>query len=149
MIWKILLAIGALVVVLGLAAGIWVRVAPLPKDRLAAKPGPMEPGVHKSMAGVKVVRPLASLPPDAFARLVTIARETPRTTRIGAGDDPATFVTRSALWGFPDIATIWTEDGALHVASHLVFGKGDMGVNGAKVTRWFEALEADGADGPR
>lgn len=138
MIWKLLVGL----VVLLVLAGLWVRIAPLPKDRLSQKPGPMEPGVHPKMGGIKIVRPLDGLPPDAFDRLREIAAKTPRTERVGTGDDPATFVTRSKLWGFPDIALIWVEDDALHVHSHLVFGQGDMGVNAAKVTRWFDQLEA-------
>lgn len=118
----------------------YVRLAPLPRVKLADRPGPFDPGVHPMRGGVKVVRPLAELPPDAQARLEAIAAATPRTERVG--DAPAAFVTRSRLWGFPDIALIWTEGDNLHVHSHLVFGGGDMGVNAAKVTRWLEALEA-------
>lgn len=138
MAWKIILGVAILLLI----AGLWVRVAPLPKSRLTAKPGPTEPGAHPMMGGIKVVRPLSELPPDAQTRITEIAAATPRTERVGTGDDPAAFVTRSKLWAFPDIATIWTAEGNLHVYSHLVFGKGDMGVNAAKVARWFEALEA-------
>lgn len=130
----------AILLLLIAAAQAYVRLSPLPRDRLSARPGPFEPGIHPMRGGVKVVRPLAELPPDAQARLQAIAAATPRTERVG--DAPAAFVTRSRLWGFPDIALIWTEGDALHVYSHLVFGGGDMGVNAAKVARWFEALEA-------
>ncbi len=137
MAWKIILGFAILILI----AGVWVRVAPLPKARLTQTPGPVEPGAHPMMGGIKVVRPLTSLPEDAFARMLDVAEATPRTERVGTGDDPAAFVTRSRLWGFPDIATIWVADGNLHVHSHLVFGRGDMGVNAAKVTRWFDKLE--------
>lgn len=123
------------------AAQAYVRLAPLPADRLGARPGPMDVGVHPAPGGVKLVRPLAELPADAFERLLAIAATTARTKRLGQGTDPATFVTRSRLWGFPDIATIWVADGNLHVASHLVFGQGDLGVNAARVARWMDALE--------
>lgn len=122
-------------------AQVGIRFSPLPRDRLTAQPGPFEPGVHPMMGGVKVVRPLSELPPDAFDKLLKIAAETPRTERVGEGTDPAAFVTRSRLWGFPDIAVIWTDGENLHVHSHLVFGRGDLGVNAAKVARWFERLE--------
>ncbi|MBV7409755.1 DUF1499 domain-containing protein [Maritimibacter sp. DP1N21-5] len=136
-------------IVLGLVlllviAGAWVRFAPLPQGRLTATPGPDEPGAHKLTGGIKLVVPLDTLPPDAFDRLLEVAAATPRTERIGEGRDPAAFVTRSKLWRFPDIATIWQAEGNLHVYSHLVFGQGDMGVNAAKVTRWMQALEAGG-----
>jgi hypothetical protein len=137
-----LLKIIGVLIALILVFGIWVRVSPLQEERLTDKPGPDEPGTHPMMGGIKVVRPLAELPPDAFEKLTAIAADTPRTERYGESDDPAAFVTRSKLWAFPDIATIWVEGGNLHVHSHLVFGKGDMGVNAAKVTRWFERLES-------
>lgn len=137
MIVKLALAVLAVV----LAAQGYVRLAPLPTDRLTNRPGPMEPGVHPAPGGVKIVRPLAELPPDAVARLTAIAADTPRTTRIGTGDDPAAFVTRSRLWGFPDIILVWVADGNLHLQSHLVFGRNDLGVNAARAARWFEALE--------
>lgn len=120
----------------------WIRLSPLPPARLTARPGPMEPGVHPMTGGVKVVRPLAELPPNALAKLEAIAAATPRTER--RGDDPAAFVTRSLLWGFPDIALIWSDGVNLHVHSHLVFGQGDLGVNAARVARWFAALETEG-----
>ncbi|MAM60606.1 DUF1499 domain-containing protein [Maritimibacter sp. UBA3975] len=135
-----LLKIIAVLIALVIVFGIWVRVSPLPADRFAEKPGPNEPGAHPMTGGIKVVRPLADLPPDAFEALTSIAAATPRTERVGDGDDPAAFVTRSKLWAFPDIATIWVEGGNLHVYSHLVFGQGDMGVNAARVSRWFDRL---------
>lgn len=137
-----LVKIIGVIVVLILAFGIWVRVAPLPEDRLTAKPGPDTEGTHPSIGGIKVVRPLSDLPEGAFDKMLAIAADTPRTERVGDSTDPAAFVTRSKLFAFPDIAVIWVEDGKLNVQSHLVFGKGDMGVNAAKVSRWFERLEA-------
>lgn len=132
--------LGLIVLVGGLQA--WVRLAPLPPARLTARPGPMEPGVHPMTGGVKVVRPLAELPPNALAKLEAIATATPRTDR--KGDEPAAFVTRSLLWGFPDIALIWSDGVTLQVHSHLVFGRSDLGVNAARVARWFAELEAQG-----
>lgn len=118
----------------------WIRFAPLPRARLEARPGPDEPGAHPMRGGVKVVRPLSELPVGAYDKMLAIAAATPRTRRVG--DDPAAFVTRSLLWGFPDIALIWSDGVNLHVHSHLVFGGGDLGVNAAKVAHWFAVLEA-------
>ncbi len=124
------------------AAQALFRLAPLPAARLSAKPGPMDEGVHPMTGGVKIVRPLAELPQGAFVKLLKITADTPRTERIGMSETPATFVTRSKLWGFPDITTIWVADGDLHLYSHLVFGKGDLGVNAARAARWFVRLES-------
>lgn len=134
----------ALIAALVLALGAYIRLAPLPAERLRARPGPMAPGVYPAKGGVKVVHPLRDLPDHALERMIAIAETTPRTRRVG--EDPAAFVTRSKLWGFPDIALIWSDGENLHVASHLVFGRGDLGVNAARVARWFAALEA-GATG--
>lgn len=125
-----------------LVAQAWIRFAPLARARVEAYPGPWEVGVHPMKGGLKVVRPLDELPRDALAKLAAIAAATPRTSKLG--DDPLAFVTRSRLWGFPDIALIWSDGTNLHVHSHLVFGVGDMGVNAARVARWFERLEAQG-----
>lgn len=132
----------AAIVVLAMAQA-YTRLSPLPAERLAARPGPMQPGVHPSADGVKLVTPLAALPPDALARLVALIEATPRTRRLGPGDNPAAFVTRSRLWGFPDIAVVWVEAGMLHIDSRLVIGRGDLGVNAARVARWMAALEAE------
>ncbi len=136
MLKSLVIAIGLVAIVQGI-----VRFAPLPRQRLTAQPGPFEPGVHPMRGGLKVVRPLSDLPPGAFDRLLEIAAATPRTVRIGTGTAPAAFVTRSRLWGFPDIAVIWQDGENLHLHSHLVFGQGDMGVNAARVGRWLERLE--------
>ncbi len=133
-----------ILVVLFVLAQAYIRLAPLPAERLSDKPGPMQPGTHKLAGGVKVVRPLAELPPDALDRLITIAEATPRTRRIGTGADPAVFVTRTRFWGFPDISVIWTEGDTLHIHAHLVIGGSDLGVNAARVTGWLEQL-GDGA----
>ncbi|MGH1369045.1 MAG: DUF1499 domain-containing protein [Maritimibacter sp.] len=126
-----------LLVLLGMAFA-YVRLAPLPQSRLTAKPGPNEPGRHVMLGGVKVVVPLADLVETPLQTLTEIALATPRTTQIGT--DPLAFVTRSRLWGFPDIATTWEADGNLHIYSHLIFGKGDLGVNAAKVDAWLAPL---------
>ncbi|MEJ2030775.1 MAG: DUF1499 domain-containing protein [Maritimibacter sp.] len=138
----------ALVLVVGFAGlQALFRLAPLPSARLNARPGPMEPGVHPMTGGVKIVRPLSELPDGAFSSLLKIAAQTPRTERLGLTESPAAFVTRSSFWGFPDITVIWVADDVLHLHSHLVFGKGDLGVNAARAARWFEQLESGATAG--
>lgn len=86
-------------------------------------------------------------PPETLLqRLDAIALGTPRTTRL-AGDPASgriTYVTRSALWGFPDYTTAQTTptpDGTrLDLFARLRFGRGDMGVNAARLTGWTRAL---------
>lgn len=101
------------------------------------------------------------LPPAGFdenaasvaAALKAIIEATPRTTLLAGSlseDSPqrsyhATYVTRSALWGFPDVTTVevvQADAGAL-VSMHgrLVYGEADFGVNEARVRAWLDALK--------
>ncbi len=90
---------------------------------------------------------LSQDPPETLLqRLDAIATATPRTTRLAG--DPATgritYITRSALWGFPDYTTAQatpTPQGTrLDLYARLRFGRGDMGVNAARLTDWSNAL---------
>lgn len=136
--------IGIVLVVLALAAAAaYVRLAPVPQDRLYAMPGPMEPGEHLSAGAFKAVIPLADLPENAEARLYEIIKATPRTDLTGrAVARPKAFVTRSALWGFPDVTVVWTQDDRLHIHGGLVFGAADLGVNAARIQGWLDQLRA-------
>ncbi|MEM7074354.1 MAG: DUF1499 domain-containing protein [Pseudomonadota bacterium] len=77
-----------------------------------------------------------------FARLDKIARATPR-TRVLAGSTQAgmiTYVTRSAVMGFPDYTTVALRDGKLILYARLRFGHSDMGVNALRLDSWLAAL---------
>ena len=52
-----------------------------------------------------------------------------------------TWITRSRLFGFPDYTTAEVRSDGLYVWSRLRFGKGDMGVNAARLNGWALALE--------
>lgn len=126
----------ALLALLILAAGfaVWVRTRPVPAAMLSARPGPDAPGAHPLQGGFKLVLPEA--PPGTAARLREVALATPRTVEAA----PGAYVTRSALWGFPDVTRIWRDEaGALHIYAHLVIGSGDFGVNRARVELWVAA----------
>ena len=102
---------------------------------------------------------LVAAPLDVVAaRVSDIIQNTPRTTVL-AGDltvagEPdtrrsASFVTRSSLWGFPDVTTVQldqTGDG-VRVSMHgrLVYGKLDFGVNEARVRSWLDQIAAAGS----
>ena len=55
-----------------------------------------------------------------------------------------TYVTRSALWGFPDYTSVKVvPDGAGSVVTIFArarFGESDIGVNRARVERWLSQL---------
>ncbi|MEH6773014.1 MAG: DUF1499 domain-containing protein [Cereibacter changlensis] len=89
---------------------------------------------------------LFDLPPDQIAaKLEAVAAATPRTALLAGEGFHKTWVTRSALWGFPDYTSVWlapTEAGgtSLSLYARSRFGKGDMGVNRQRVDAWLADL---------
>jgi uncharacterized protein (DUF1499 family) len=84
---------------------------------------------------------------DVAVQLDTIILSTPHTTHL-AGDltrDYASYVTRSAVWGFADIASIritptGDESSELTIFSRLRHGYSDVGVNKTRVKNWLSQL---------
>lgn len=68
-----------------------------------------------------------------------------RRTEVVAGsvaEGRITYVTRSALWGFPDYTTVEARDAGVAIYARLRFGRSDLGVNGKRVTAWLTAAQA-------
>jgi len=149
MIFKAIL-VGFFVAVVVLA--IYVRVAPLRADAWHKTFYPRPPGSQTTAGAHFVVREVA----DAQATLEALDQiilETPRTQRIAGsvGEGLVTYVTRSALWRFPDYTTVYAGpndmiDGGdgpiLKVHGRLRFGQADLGVNAKRITGWLAALDA-------
>ena len=83
----------------------------------------------------------------ALTRLDEIALATPRTTRLAGSPEEGriTWVTRSALWGFPDYTTAqaMTHDVAtsgVTLFARSRFGREDLGVNAARLRDWLSRL---------
>lgn len=77
-----------------------------------------------------------------LTKLAEIAASTPRTT-IFAGsvtEGHITWQTCSLLWGFPDYTTAQITPQGLTLYARLRFGKGDMGVNAARLKDWLGQL---------
>ena len=96
------------------------------------RPEPASVGDYPKTGGFYAVR---SADEVDTAKLATVIEATARTHKLAEG----IFVTRSLLWGFPDIAHVWEEDGNVHVFSHLVYGRSDLGVNKKRVEAWLSA----------
>jgi len=137
-------------VVLGLIALAAVRLAPSDPADWHVDPSAAEPGPGRFVVrpeGGDTDGPLLAMPPsEALAALDRIARATPR-TQVLAGSVEAgriTYLTRSAIWGFPDYTTVEAvpaEGGArLVIFARLRFGASDFGVNAARVRAWLDAL---------
>jgi uncharacterized protein (DUF1499 family) len=94
-------------------------------------------------------------PRALLARFDAIARAQPR-TRVVAGDPDSlmiTYVQRSRVFGFPDYLTVKAvavdsnagEGGTgLIIWSRARYGRGDFGVNQARVEAWLAALDRGG-----
>lgn len=77
-----------------------------------------------------------------FARLHQVASGWPR-TRVLAGsvaEGRVTYVTRSAVWGFPDFTTMEWRDGTIALYARARFGRSDLGVNAKRLQGWIDAL---------
>jgi hypothetical protein len=81
-------------------------------------------------------------PADLLARLDAVAMATPRTLRLAGSvaEGRITWITRSALWGFPDYTTAEAREDGLYIHARLRFGSDDMGVNAARLRDWLSRL---------
>lgn len=147
---SLILCAGALALLLAAA---WVRLAPSDPARwhvdpadvtargarnswlVADAPGADAPALHVALS-----------PAAAGTRIGAVILATPRTYRLAGDDAFATYVTRSALWGFPDYASVRVipdgQGAAISIFSRARFGDGDLGVNRARVTGWLRDLQA-------
>lgn len=128
-----------LLVVLVVAFAAFVRLAP--SDPAVWH---VDPEVTGDETGAGEAKRL--IPGDAatLAELHAIVLATPR-TRVLAGDVAAghvTYITRSALWGFPDYTSVRLRDDGLALWGRLRFGQSDLGVNAARLDGWIAALGA-------
>lgn len=146
-----MLMIGLIALVL--AAMAYVRLAPSDPARwhvaLAADGGAaadctaaLRQGRGDARAACLVPGPAAAV----LARLDAIALATPRTTRLAGSAEAGriTWITRSALWGFPDYTTAQAVDldgtTRLDIHARLRFGGSDLGVNAARLGDWLARL---------
>ena len=124
----------------------YIRLAPSDAARwhIVLHPRPME--IAAPSAQVVVLKGGAYIDlPNAdglLARLDAIVMATPRTVRLAGsvGEGRMTWITRSALWGFPDYTTAEVGPQGLTMYARLRFGGGDMGVNAARLAGWIASL---------
>lgn len=139
---------GLLFVAVFLGAAVWVRLAPSDPglwhvDPLTA-PDPSAPHFARLSPG-QITWPLS---PAALSDRVQAAMLALPRTRLLAGsavEGHMTFVTRSAIWGFPDytsIRVLATPEGAtLAALARSRFGHSDLGVNAARLEALRHALK--------
>ncbi len=153
---KLALLLVALIVLGGMA---WIRLAPSDPARwnvLSPTPDDPEgwvlypPGidlVEESPGGARASLTLFDVSPqEALARLDGIALVTPRTTRLAGspGEGMITWITRTAVFGFPDYTTAAARaEGPatrLYLHARQRFGHTDIGVNAARLRGWIGRL---------
>lgn len=135
----------ALVLAATLAFAAWVRLAPSDPAAWHVPPqaeGPWDEVVPLTGAASLRLSAAKGAPADLLARLDAIAMATPRTTRLAGSVEEGriTWVTRSALWGFPDFTTAEVRGDGLYLHARLRFGREDMGVNAARLRDWLNRL---------
>lgn len=151
---KILIGIVLLAVLAGVAAGLFVRFAPVSPARWHVDPLTVEvPNkdnhfILRPQGGDGPAPVFQADPATVAGALQQVIRESPRAVLI-AGSAEAGHVTvmeRSRLVGFPDFVTIkiiQTDGGSeLAIFSRSQYGYSDLGVNRARVERWLEELDA-------
>jgi hypothetical protein len=154
--WFVVLIV--LVVLLLVMGAAYVRVAPSDADRWHRFAYPKAPGDYPSPGGFEARRVVTGDPAVVLQALDRIAKETPRTTVLAGSAEAGfvTYVTRSALWGFPDYTTVYITDddpqadGATTLTLHarLRFGQSDLGVNAARVRAWLGAMPEGALQSP-
>lgn len=135
---KLIFGLIVLVVVAGAA---YVRLAPTNTARWHQMP---EAITDQGLSG-GAVRVIAA-DENTLERLDAIIRDTPR-THVLAGktsEGMITYVTRSAVFGFPDYTTLRRADDQLEIYGRLRFGKSDLGVNAARIDGWLMRLGQGG-----
>lgn len=122
----------------------FVRLAP--SDPALWHVAPLAQGAEGSVVAEKGAASLRLAGDGAalLARLDDIALATPRTTRLAGSvaEGRITWITRSAVWGFPDYTTAEAGPEGLVVQARLRFGRDDMGVNAARLQDWQASLTA-------
>ena len=135
---KIAMYIIVIIVCVILALMAYVRLAPTDAAKWHQ---PVTAAEDADMAGgaIRVV----TADQDDLARVDAAMRAMPRTHVLAGSVEEGriTYVTRSAVWGFPDYTTAQFSDGVLKLHARLRFGRSDFGVNAARLSAVLRAVE--------
>jgi len=138
-----LLVILAALVLAVAAFALYVRLAP--NDPALVHADPLSEGRTGENAAYlgPPEAPVFDVAPDAlFEELERVILSTPRVTKVAEGPEPrhASYVARTALWGFPDyvsVRVVEADGGASYaIWSRSRFGSSDLGKNAARVADW-------------
>ena len=125
------------VLLLGVGFASYVRLAPQEVARWQVT-GPMAAlGDQAEAGGFRAVRAFEG----DWGAVEAVVFGTPRTRALAVWENQRLYVTRSALWGFPDYTTVRLEGGQIEIYGRLRFGKSDLGVNQARIRGWLADLK--------
>ncbi len=81
-----------------------------------------------------------------LARLDAIIQSTKRTSVLAGSieDEMITYITRSAVFGFPDYTTVRQDGMQLMIYGRLRMGYSDLGVNARRIDGWIALLGQGG-----
>ena len=138
-------------VIVTLAATIYVRLAPVDAARWHVDPAEVTPPTARNfslLAGPEAIA--IDAPALAVAgRLQAVADTDGAQVVAGSlGEGFVTYIIRSQLMGFPDFLSLKLvpegEMTRLHIFSRARYGGSDLGVNTARVQRWLTAARGEG-----
>lgn len=134
-------SIFGLIVLIVIAGAGYVRLAPSDVARWHQMP---ETVTEQDLSGgaMRVI----GADDTTFERLDAIIRATPR-THVLAGkisEGMITYVTRSAVFGFPDYTTVRRVGDQIEIYGRLRFGSLDLGVNATRIDGWLMRLRQGG-----
>lgn len=130
--------LGTLLIFLVLLGLAYIRVAPLDEARWHV---PVEVAENADLMGgaIRVVEG----GPETLGALDRAILAMPR-TRVLAGSVRSghiTYVTRSLVFGFPDMTTMQLVEDRIRMHARLRFGSSDLGVNRARLERLIAAIQ--------
>lgn len=130
--------LGIIIAVL-IAGGLgYVRLAPLNAQRWH-QPVAQSEDTDLSGGAVRVIAGDS----ETLAQIDTILRGFDRTDVLAGAVDAGriTYVTRSAVFGFPDLTTVELQGSQIRMFARLRFGASDLGVNRERLERVIAALQ--------
>jgi len=129
----------ALLLVLG--ALLYIRLAPSDPARWHRDPDTMADPQTPNFARLTTEIPL---PVIEVSRRVAARASSEGAEKLAGDDSLTTWIARSRLMGYPDYVTIRLEETAdgtrVTALSRARFGRGDMGVNAARLQRWIGTI---------
>lgn len=120
---------------------LYIRVAPSDPARWHGDPETIPDPQTPNFARLSADVPLSNS--ETATRIAAQARRD-GAQKLAGDRELTTWIVRSRLMGFPDYVTIrldeTAQDTRLTALSRARFGRGDMGVNAARLQRWIGAI---------